>query len=157
MSIRNRSYLEAMGVPVWVSKQATIVETVTEKAGVETQIEREAAFGYISVVSNPQPKAYLLVTPEQDLQQAKSNFQSLSHAWKSWQSTELPLALLQLVELDNSAVKAESIDSLKDHPLLLATNQPSQFSDLNHEQLPSLDWQSASDKKAWWYLLQKLA
>lgn len=156
MSTLNRSYLEAMGVPVWVSRQATVADTVTEKAGVETQVEPKSAFGYISVVGSSQPKAYLLVTPEQDLQQAKSNFQSLSHAWQSWQGTELPLTLLQLVELDNSAVKAESIDSLKGHSLLIATNQPSQFSDLNHEQLPSLDWQSASDKKAWWHLLQKL-
>lgn len=157
MSTWNRSYLEAMGVPVWGSRQAAVVDTVTEKAGVETQVEPKATFGYVSVVSNPQPKAYLLVTPEQDLQQVKSNFQSLSQAWKSWQSTELPLALLQLVELDDSAVKAESIDSLKDHPLLIATNQPNQFSDLNYEQVPGLDWQSASDKKTWWHLLQKLA
>lgn len=164
MTVWNRSYLEAMSVPVWVSRQDAVANVATEQEEAEvaepqvaeTPVEQATTFGFVSVAGNVQAKTYILVTAEQDLQQAKSNFQLLAQAWKQWQETDLPLALLQLVENDNSTAKAEPINNLQDKQLLLSSNQTVELPHLNVKQVPTLNWQSASDKKAWWQLIQKL-
>lgn len=167
MTVWNRSYLEAMSVPVWVSRQEAVANVATEQEKAEgtakpepqvaeTPVEQTTTFGFVSVAGNAQAKTCILVTAEQDLQQAKNNFQLLAQAWKQWQETELPLALMQLVEHDNSTAKAEPINNLKDKQLLLSSTQTVELSHLNVKQVPTLNWQSASDKKAWWQLIQKL-
>lgn len=178
MSTWNRSYLEAIGLPVWVSRQAAVSITVSEKIEVKAEADVEpkteaqekvkekvqtkaevqttaaSNLGFISVAVNPQAKAYILITLEQDLKQAQSNFQLLKQAWKQWQNTELPLALVQLVEQGDSTLKSEPINELKDKQLLLSSNQTVNLPHLTVESAPALNWQSASDKKAWWQLLQ---
>ncbi|WP_417446820.1 hypothetical protein [Kangiella sp.] len=164
MTVWNRSYLEAMSVPVWVSRQETVATEQEESAVTakpesqvaETPIEQATTFGFVSVAGDVQAKTCILVTAEQDLQQAKNNFQLLVQAWKQWQETDLPLALLQLVEDDHSTAKAEPINDLKDKQLLLSSTQTVELPHLNVRQVPTLNWQSASDKKAWWQLIQKL-
>ena len=164
MTVWNRSYLEAMSVPVWVSRQETVATEQEESAVTakpesqvaETPAEQATTFGFVSVAGNVQAKTCILVTAEQDLQQAKNNFQLLVQAWKQWQETDLPLALLQLVEDDNSTVKAEPINDLKDKQLLFSSTQTVELPHLNVRQVPTLNWQSASDKKAWWQLIQNL-
>lgn len=182
MSTWNRSYLEAIGVPVWVSRQAPMADTISNSVSnpvsnsasekinlapeadaelkTETQAEAEAqtqaasTFGFISVAANPQAKAYVLISPEQDLKQAQTNFQLLKQAWKQWQSTEFPLALGQLVEQTDSTASSESIDTLNDKQILVSAAKSFNLQGMTAEPVPSLDWQSADDKKAWWQLLQ---
>ncbi|ACV26221.1 hypothetical protein [Kangiella koreensis] len=162
MSSWNRSYLEAMSVPVWVSRQEAIANIVTEPAEAEVatkadgQLEQETTLGFVSVVGDMQAKICILVTADQDLQQAKSNFLLLAQAWKQWQDTDLPLTLLQLVEQDHSTENAEPINDLKEKQLLLASSQSLELPHLTVKPAPTLNWQSASDKKAWWQLIQQL-
>ncbi len=168
MTAWNRSYLEAMSIPVWVSRQEVAARVATEqvKAEVavkpepqvaETSVEQVASFGFVSVAGDVQAKTCIIVTAEQDLQQVKSNFQLLTQAWKQWQDTDFPLALLQLVEQDGAVANAESIVNLKDKQLLLSSNQTIDLAPLRVKAVPTLNWQSTNDKKAWWQLLQSLA
>ena len=164
MTVWNRSYLEAMSIPVWVSRQEAVarvataqVEAEVEPNVAESPAEQAATFGFVSVAGDVQAKICILITDEQDLQQAKSNFQLLTQAWKQWQGTDLPVALLQLVEQDETSANTVSIDNLKEKQLLLSSNQTIELPALPVKQVVSLNWQSASDKKAWWQFLQTLA
>lgn len=162
MSSWNRSYLEAMNVPVWVSRLEVVTNIATESVEAEVstkadaQLVQETALSFVSVAGNLNSVTCILVTEDQDLQQAKSNFLLMAQAWKQWQDTDLPLALLQLVEQEHSTENAEQINELKDKQLLLASNQSLDIPHLIVKPAPTLNWQSASDKKAWWQLIQQL-
>lgn len=168
MTAWNRSYLEAMSIPVWVSRQEVAAKVATQQVETEVatkpepqvagaSVEQTTTFGFVSVAGDVQAKICILITAEQDLQQAKSNFQLLTQAWKQWQNTDFPLALLQLVEQQDSTTKAEPIEELKGKQLLLSSNQTIDLAPFTVKAVPSLNWQSANDKKAWWQLLQSLA
>lgn len=113
-----------------------------------------ASVGFVRLSSSSQAKAYLLVTAKEDSEQLQNNFKVLQQAWKQWQDTELPLALVKLVEQSDSMTDFESIQSLKGKRVLLSTDQPAELANLTSEHIPSLNWQSANDKKGWWKLLQ---
>lgn len=168
MTAWNRSYLEAINIPVWVSRQdvaakfatkqvETEVATKPEPQVVEAPVEQTTAFGFVYVAGDVQAKTCIIVTAEQDLQQVKSNFRLLTQAWKQWQNTDFPLALLQLVEQQHSTTTTEPITELKGKQLLLSSYQTIDLAPFKVKAVPSLNWQSANDKKAWWQLLQSLA
>lgn len=168
MTAWNRSYLEAMNIPVWVSRQEVAGKVATEQIEAEVaakpesqvaeaSVVQETIFGFVSVAGDEQAKICILITAEQDLQQAKSNFQLLTQAWKQWQDTDFPLALSQLVKLEHSTIEAEPVKELEGKQLLLSSNQTIDLGPLTVKAVPSLNWQSANDKKAWWQLLQTLA
>ncbi|MCW8856592.1 MAG: hypothetical protein OQJ95_04460 [Kangiella sp.] len=161
MSTWNRSYLEAIGLPVWVSRQVPVADIICEQVDAEAkekaQAEQTSLLSFISVEVSTQAEVYILITSEQNLKQAQSNFQSLKQAWKQWQATEFRLALAQLVEQANATAEAESIDNLTGKKVLLSTTGSIKLADLSVEKAPSLDWQCTDDKKSWWQLLQRLA
>ena len=115
-----------------------------------------ASVGFVRLSGSSQAKAYLLVTAKQDSEQLQNNFKVLQQAWKQWQDTELPLALVKLVEQSDSMTDFESIQSLKGKRVLLSKDQPAELANLTTEHVPSLNWQSANDKRGWWKLLQSL-
>ena len=163
----NYNYLEAIGLPVWVTRDAPVAKEHTEKSQVskdetlsttEPSVDTDVS---ISIIMGSETAQYLwLVSPTQDLQRVKDNFMSLDSAWKQWQGTDLPVALVvQSNEQDQESVGSNqsclSKSQLSERTLLF-----SQDSDLNHHnvmQAPNLDWQTAEDKKACWQLLQSIA
>lgn len=168
MTVWNRSYLEAIGLPVWVSRQGAVVDTTSSVHDVHTEtkselsaeasvdIRHETNVGFVLLSGNTQAKAFLLATANEDLEQLQKNFKVLQQVWTQWQDTELPLALVKLVEQSDSITDFESVKSLKGKRVLLSTNQPAELASLTIEHVPSLNWQSADDKKGWWQLLQSL-
>lgn len=167
MTVWNRSYLEAIGLPVWVSRQvddsvSSVSDGSTEEAvkvrpQAQAQPQPETRMDYVHVSGNPQSKVYLLVTADQDLQKLQDNFKALEQAWKQWQGSDLPLALVTLVEQSDATTGSESVQSLEGKRVLLSTNQSFELASLSVEQAPDLNWQSPKEKKGWWQLLQSLA
>lgn len=168
MTVWNRSYLEAIGLPVWVSRQGPVADSMSSVKDADTESKSEssaeatvdggnvASFGFVRLSGSSQAKAYLLVTAKEDWEQLQNNFKVLQQAWKQWQDKELPLALVKLVEQSDSITDSESVQSLKGKRVLLSTDQPAELANLTTEHVPSLNWQSANDKKGWWQLLQSL-
>lgn len=162
MTVWNRSYLEAIGLPVWVSRQAAVAEadsSVNEthadsKSATQSEAKPDIGIGFVTISGNSQSKTCLLVTAEQDLNLIEKNFKVLEQVWLQWQGTELPLALAKLVELRDAEADFKPVQSLKNKRLLLSTDQPAELANLTTEHVPSLNWQSADDKKGWWQLLQ---
>lgn len=165
MTAWNRSYLEAIGLPVWVSRQAAVAESdssvnktqAESKNAIQSEAKSDTSISFAILSGNPQSKTCLLVTADQDLNLVQKNFKVLEQVWMQWQGTELPLSLAQLVEQGDSEAGFQPVQSLKDKRLLLSSSQPLQLTDFSVEHTPSLNWQSPNDKKDWWRLLQSLA
>lgn len=171
MSTWNRSYLEAIGLPVWVSRQAAVADhdTAAEDLSVSSQeeVKSSATLWFAPIAGSQHAKVCILVTAEQDIKQVQANFQSLAAAWAQWIGTEFPLMLVQLSEQagsentgsehSDSEKKLQPLDKLTGKKFFLASNESVLLAEVSAEKVASLNWQSASDKKAWWHLLQTFA